>query len=150
MVLLFDIAENTVGKGENAGYQQFLLFPQCFPKPSSLGSLKVKIVLYRVNYGQYLFKGKKYGGKRMKCWLPAFHLLLKHILTNLHPNSKLWTVWQKVQPFSKIILPNFTHIQDSNKYRKFGYCYYMKLCLYDWNSFTYICNTAIINITRIL
>ena len=25
--------ENTVEKGENAGYQHFLLFPQCFPKP---------------------------------------------------------------------------------------------------------------------
>ena len=24
--------ENIVGKGENAGYQHFLLFPQCFPK----------------------------------------------------------------------------------------------------------------------
>ena len=23
--------ENTVGKGENAGNQHFLLFPQCFP-----------------------------------------------------------------------------------------------------------------------
>ena len=31
----FDRAENTVGKGENAGYQHFLLIPQCFPKPSS-------------------------------------------------------------------------------------------------------------------
>ena len=41
---LFDRVENTVGKGENAGYQHFLLFPQCFPKPSSLGSLKVGIV----------------------------------------------------------------------------------------------------------
>ena len=38
-----DRAENTV-KGENAGFQHFLLFPQCFPKPSSLGSLKVGIV----------------------------------------------------------------------------------------------------------
>ena len=28
---------NTEGKGENAGYQNFLLFPQCFPRPSSLG-----------------------------------------------------------------------------------------------------------------
>ena len=36
--------ENTVGKGENAGYQHFLLFPQCFQKASSLGSLKVGIV----------------------------------------------------------------------------------------------------------
>ena len=33
--------ENTVGKEENAGYQHFLLFPQCFPSPSSLGSLKI-------------------------------------------------------------------------------------------------------------
>ena len=24
--------ENVVGKGENAGYQHFLLFPQCFQK----------------------------------------------------------------------------------------------------------------------
>ena len=41
MISLFDRVENTVGKGENAGYQHFLLFPQCFPKPYSLGSLKV-------------------------------------------------------------------------------------------------------------
>ena len=26
--------ENTVGKGENAGYRHFLLFPQCFQKAS--------------------------------------------------------------------------------------------------------------------
>ena len=36
--------ENIVGKGENAGYQHFLLFPQCFQKASSLRSLKVGIV----------------------------------------------------------------------------------------------------------
>ena len=39
-ISLFDRVENTVGKGENAGYQHFLLFPQYFPKPSSLGCLK--------------------------------------------------------------------------------------------------------------
>ena len=32
--------ENIVGKGENGGYQHFLLFPQCFQKASILGSLK--------------------------------------------------------------------------------------------------------------
>ena len=31
--------ENSVGKGENAGYQHFLLFPQCFQKASSFESL---------------------------------------------------------------------------------------------------------------
>ena len=36
--------ENIVGKGENAGHQHFLLFPQCFQKPSVSGSLKVGIV----------------------------------------------------------------------------------------------------------
>ena len=44
MIPLLDRVENTVGKGGNAGYQHFLLFLQCFPKPSSLGSLKVGIV----------------------------------------------------------------------------------------------------------
>ena len=29
---VFDRVENIVGKGENAGYQHFLLFPQCFQK----------------------------------------------------------------------------------------------------------------------
>ena len=35
-ISLSDRVENNVGKGENAGYQHFLLFPQCFPKLSSL------------------------------------------------------------------------------------------------------------------
>ena len=49
MISLLDKVENTVGKGENAGYQHFLLFLQCFPKPSSQRSLKVRIVWNRVN-----------------------------------------------------------------------------------------------------
>ena len=32
---VFERVENIVGKGENAGYQHFLLFPQCFQKASS-------------------------------------------------------------------------------------------------------------------
>ena len=32
--------ENIVGKGENTGYQHFLLFPQCFQKPDFGGSSK--------------------------------------------------------------------------------------------------------------
>ena len=38
--------ENIAGKGENAGYQHFLLFPQCFQKPPFKRSLKVRLVLY--------------------------------------------------------------------------------------------------------
>ena len=37
--------QNIVGKGENAGYQHFLLFPRCSQKTSFSGSLKVGIVL---------------------------------------------------------------------------------------------------------
>ena len=36
--------ENIIGKGENAGYQHFLLFPQCFQKASYSRLLKVMIV----------------------------------------------------------------------------------------------------------
>ena len=43
MISAFDRVENIVGKGENAGYQHFLLFPQCFHKASFLVSLKVQI-----------------------------------------------------------------------------------------------------------
>ena len=33
-ISVFDRTENVVGKGENVGYQHFLLFPQCFEKTS--------------------------------------------------------------------------------------------------------------------
>ena len=36
--------ENIAGKGENAGYQHFPLFPQCFQQATFSGSLKVGIV----------------------------------------------------------------------------------------------------------
>ena len=36
--------ENMVERGENAGYQRFLFFPQCFQKLFVSGSLKVRIV----------------------------------------------------------------------------------------------------------
>ena len=49
MVFVFHKAENIAGKGEYAGYQNFLLFPQCFQKASSYGLLKVGILCYRVN-----------------------------------------------------------------------------------------------------
>ena len=37
---VFRIAENIVGKGENAGNQHFLPFPQCFQKAPVAGFLK--------------------------------------------------------------------------------------------------------------
>ena len=49
MISVFDRVENIVGKGVCAGYQHFLLFPQCFQKASFSGSLKVRIVWLKVN-----------------------------------------------------------------------------------------------------
>ena len=40
--------ENIEGKGENAGYQDFLLVSQCFQEQPFTGLLKVRIVWYRV------------------------------------------------------------------------------------------------------
>ena len=44
MKFVLERVENIVGKGENAGYQHFLPFPQCFQMASHSGSLKVVIV----------------------------------------------------------------------------------------------------------
>ena len=41
MISVLDRVENIVGKGENAGYQHFLLFPQCFLKTSFVGSKRL-------------------------------------------------------------------------------------------------------------
>ena len=41
IISVLEIIENSERKGENADYQHFLLFPQCLPKTSSLGSLNV-------------------------------------------------------------------------------------------------------------
>ena len=38
MVCVTDWVENIMGKVENAGYQHFLYFPQCFQKASFPGS----------------------------------------------------------------------------------------------------------------
>ena len=46
--LFFDMVENIVGKGENAGIQHFLLFLQCFHSASFQGSLKVHVMEQRV------------------------------------------------------------------------------------------------------
>ena len=41
--------ENTMGKGEIARYEQFLLFPQCFQKTCIIDTRKPGLVLERVN-----------------------------------------------------------------------------------------------------
>ena len=43
--VVFHRIKNIVGKEENAGYQHFLLFPQCFQKAFSSSASEVIIVL---------------------------------------------------------------------------------------------------------
>ena len=40
MIYVFDRVGNIMGKGENAGYQHYLFFQQCFQKPFSSGGVK--------------------------------------------------------------------------------------------------------------
>ena len=64
MIFVFDRVENIVGKGENAGYQHFLLFLQCFPKAfywysgslkvSSVWSVKSFMIISQKNYLDFI------------------------------------------------------------------------------------------------
>ena len=45
IISVWDRVQNIVGKGENAGYQHFLLFQQCFENVSFPGVSKGVIVL---------------------------------------------------------------------------------------------------------
>ena len=44
MISVFDMIANIMEKGENTGFQHFLLSPQSFQKRFSSGSLKVRIM----------------------------------------------------------------------------------------------------------
>ena len=61
-VALFNRIEIIVGKGENAGYQHFLLFPQCFQRASSSGRKKSGMC------GKELMNLRKiHHGKKSRC-----------------------------------------------------------------------------------
>ena len=80
--------QNTVGIGEIARNEQFLLFPQCFQrlvlqtrKNQGLfekGLTKLKAFADdKFNNDFCLGQGRKHCEKRRKCWLPAFSLFLQ-------------------------------------------------------------------------
>ena len=60
-ISLSDTVENNVGKGENAGYRHFLLFPQCYQKPS---------LLHLQNLGLY--------GKELRVAISCYHKTKNH------------------------------------------------------------------------
>ena len=54
--MFYKCVENTVGKGEIALYEQFLLFPQCFQKTCTANTQEPGFVWERVN----ILPGSKY------------------------------------------------------------------------------------------
>ena len=94
-ISLSDRVENTVGKGEYAGYKHFLLFPQCFPKPSFIGSLKVWIGQQRLLTGwnlSLISLKNILEEKKRKYWLPVFSLFPTKFSKVFFPSNsfKLW------------------------------------------------------------
>ena len=77
--------ENIVGKGVNAGYHLFLLFPKCFQKASFSKSLKVGIFFFSNNV-----------------FLPFPKQILIFLATySLSSASALNLDWSKILSFSK-------------------------------------------------
>ena len=53
VVSVFDREENIVGKGENAGHQNFLLFPTMFPKGFFLRVVNSRDYVVKSSSGQF-------------------------------------------------------------------------------------------------
>ena len=60
IISVFDRIENILGKGENAGNQHFLLFPQCSEKAFFSDSSKGVIVCEWLKICMLLFLRKKF------------------------------------------------------------------------------------------
>ena len=73
---VLDDIENIVGKEKNAGYQHFLLFPKCFQKAITSGSLKVG------------FSGKGLNGKSLECKIRYFTLKIQYNLYSATTQGK--------------------------------------------------------------
>ena len=89
-----------MGKRENAGYQHFLLFPQCFQKPPFSGSLTVwtvwKSSKYRQNHTwKYTFLPKLRKSADYSCSLehsPNFLLRFDDFWLNINQYNKIYFI----------------------------------------------------------
>ena len=68
---LVDRVQNIVGKGENAGYQHFLLFPRYFQTDAFPGPCKLGIVCYS------LFKRIKIHSICSYCYIDIIYILYR-------------------------------------------------------------------------
>ena len=70
MIFIIDRFENIVRKGENAGFQHFLLFPQCFQKALYFRVVKSQncVVYVKLHINPEKEDSRKHCGKRRKCF----------------------------------------------------------------------------------
>ena len=80
--------ENIVGKGENAGYQHFLLFPWCFQKFTYTASLKVAIVWQSVIKDKFNLMPSELKGLNSQSTL---HKHLSKLSAKCDKKISLWT-----------------------------------------------------------
>ena len=81
MTLVKKLFENIVGKGENAGYQHFLLFPQCF-LPNQLHKSSFELRLKRHLQLLSNWTGLKF------CRLVKSHQLFKKYITEIYMKKR--------------------------------------------------------------
>ena len=76
--------ENIVGKGENAGYQHFLLFPQCFEKSffprSGLRGKELNVHYVFKSYFEVWLKHGLFGIKIHISWLRVKIFMYRKVL----------------------------------------------------------------------
>ena len=106
--------ENIVGKGENADYQHFLFFPQCFQKASFSRLLKVRIVWERVKRVERFFrKAENTGGQYFCLFFLQCFLFLKVVKRQISleqvSNSMSFSTFMFYVFFLQIVDEHFSH-----------------------------------------
>ena len=109
LIYVFDRVENIMGKGENAGYQHFLLFPQCFEK-ASIPDTSKGIIVWEWVKSVYV----------SKAYQKESHILKIHVHCNseLGNNAKLSRAFinQKIHSLCKIRLKRRESAFNLHKY----------------------------------
>ena len=92
---LSDRKENLLGKKENSGFQHFLLFPQCFQKPSFQGCLQSGLCGKELNERTFpLSKAEKTNPMMIQAKQPSEIDTVKlKTLSRLAPYAKTATFW---------------------------------------------------------
>ena len=98
--------KNIMGKGENAGHQHFLLFPQCFQKASFFKDIKSHVgnrenTCYLFFSVYYLFEQVVEFGTVQKSMVRLLKQVLSEILLD-HPQDKMEAVFLRIAPLVKL------------------------------------------------